>query len=297
MYISRIGTGSSCSSTHQSGPKTSLQSGAILQAKLIPDAILFHFCLLWNSCRKAWWWQKFLPLLLISAPVIFTISLHGHGPLTSTTLNRLFNGLIQKRSKIFPKFPWSHVAFPLLSKKREPSYPRSVWQATHSWWQQARAHKAAVWPAEMFYSKSRWHRVTYSLWLCRAVTNSLGVPSRLLHPQIPPQRHWGKEEIPQLLPRTSHEGKEIKETIVRCVMVTTHRKIVTATRWVIILWVFCQRVGFPNFLLFYFFKPNFPLRGAVQGLCFPQRADSKSSFTQEKNNTKPGDTWTDEETC
>lgn len=149
----------------------------------------------------------------------------------------------------------------------------------------------------MFYSKSWWHHVTYCVWLCRAGTNSLGVPSRLFHPQFPPQRHWGKKEIPQLLPRTSHEGKEMKEISVRCVMVTTHRKVVTATRWVIIFWVFSQRVGFPDFLLFYFFKPNFPLQGAVQGLCFLQRADSKSSFTQEKNETKPGDTWTDEETC
>lgn len=43
--------------------------------------------------------------------------------------------------------------------------------------------------------------------------------------------------------------------------------------------------------------PNFPLQGAALGLCFQQRADSKSSFIQEKTKTKPGDTWTNEEIC
>lgn len=154
----------------------------------------------------------------------------------------------------------------------------------HSWWQQARAHKVAAWTAEMFYSKSWWHRVTYCPWLCRAGTDSLGIPSRLLYPHIPSQRHCRKEEIPQLLPRTSHfyEMPEMKESVVRCVMVTTHCEVVTATRWVKMFCFFSQRIGFPDFLLFHFLMPNFPLQGAVQGLSFLQRADSKSSFIQEK---------------
>lgn len=58
MSISRIGTGSSCSSTHQSGPKSSLQSGAILRAKLIPDAILFLFLPTVKQCQKGWMTTK-----------------------------------------------------------------------------------------------------------------------------------------------------------------------------------------------------------------------------------------------
>lgn len=61
-------------------------------------------------------------------------------------------------------------------------------------------------------------------------------------------------------------------------------------------WVFSQITGFPDFLFSHLFMPNFSLQQAVQALRFLQRVDSKSSFIQEKNETKPEDTWTNEET-
>lgn len=81
---------------------------------------------------------------------------------------------------------------------------------------------------------------------------------------------------------------EMKENSVRCMMVTTHCKVVTATNWVIMFWFFSQRIGFPEFLLFHFFMPNFPFQGAVQGLHFLQNAGSKSSWIQEKTKPSPG---------
>lgn len=132
-------------------------------------------------------------------------------------------------------------------------------------------------------------------WLCTARPDSLWIPFRLLHPQIPPQNHCRVGGDPSAPTKNSflwdvwNEGNQVCDG---------HNTLKCWNNYEVGEKVFfSQKFGFPLFLLVCSIMPNFPLQGAVQRLHFLQRADSKSSFIQEKNETKPGDTWTNAETC
>lgn len=138
-----------------------------------------------------------------------------------------------------------------------------------------------------------------AFWLSRSGSTAPRlVPSRLLHPQIPPQRHCREEDIPQLLPRTSHfhEMPEMQEISGKC----GHNTLKSCNSYKVaenVLGFFSQIIGFLDFLLFHFFMPNFPLQEAVQGLGLLQRADNKSSLTQEKTKPSQRILWVNAETC
>lgn len=167
------------------------------------------------------------------------------------------------------------------SAKREPSGPHSVWQVWHSWWQQDRAHRG--------------HR-GHIFGCAQPGLTACGSHPGFSTPRSLPKATAGWGENPQFPPRIHfYEMCEIKA--IRCVMVTTCWNAGTTVKWGKMVFS-SQKFGFPLFLLVCFIMPNFPLQGAVQRFHFLQRADSKFSFIQEKKNeTKPGDTWTDAETC
>lgn len=142
-----------------------------------------------------------------------------------------------------------------------------MWQVRPSWWQQARAH--------------RWH----CLWLCRARPGShpgFSIPTSL------PQRHCRMGGNPSAPSKNSFLWEVWNEENQAC---DGHNTLKGWNSYEVVenvLVFFSQKIGFPVFLLVCFIMANFPLQGAVQGFHFLLRADSKSSFIQEKMKPSPG---------
>lgn len=260
MSISRIGTGSSCSSTHQSGPKSSLQSGA----KLIPDAILFHFCLLWNSVRKAWWQQKILPLLLISVSVI---NIH---PLPSWTQAINWAYWYRKAAGNSLNFTVTMLICHC-SVKRKPRHPHSVCQLV---------------------TAGQGTQVTSVLAVQSQAWQPVG-PIQASPSQIPPQSTAGWGEIPQLL-QEFISGRDLKWSQV-C---DGYHTLKCWNNYMVGgKWVFLPKIWFSCFSFGLFLDAKFsPLRSCSR-IPFSAKSRQQVLFYPRKNETKPGDTWTSAETC
>lgn len=174
----------------------------------------------------------------LPASAILTLSLHVRKPLTSTPPNTWFNVLAQQRSRRIPELPRGPAAFPLICEI--PVLP--VLPVTGNTW--------GGWDVSQ---QGRWHCATYCLWLHRARSNCQRVPSWLPHPQVPPKvlREGGKCTL-QLRSRTFHffEMSEMKQIGARRVMVTALRKVLTATKWVIMICFSSQIIAFPDIYVY-----------------------------------------------
>lgn len=96
-----------------------------------------------------------------------------------------------------------------------------------------------------------------------------GATARGSHPGCPiprcPRRYFGKEGN---APSSSVHGhfiffkmSEMKQIGARRVMVTALRKVLTATKWVIMICFSSQIIAFPD--IYMYIMPNFPLQGAI----------------------------------
>lgn len=209
----------------------------------------FIFCLLWSSVRKAWWQQGFCPCSW-SVSVIFTLSLHRHKPLTVSALSRL----IQKTSRIFPKFPCNHIG--LLSEKK-PKLPQSVWQVRHSWCTGQGTQVTAF----LAVQSQAWQPVD---------------PSQA--PPSPEALQGGGRSLCSLQEFISVTSLKWRES---GVWWPPHTEMLEQLRGGG-KWFFLPKIWFSHFSFGLFHYVKFSLQEAVQAFHFLQRADSKSSSIQEK---------------